>query len=164
MTRKAEKGSIVMRRTGKVARDQGFSLIEILVALGIFALGAGLAAVNISTLATTLERKSFPEKIENLLEHARQSAEASGQMTRVTISINDRKLNVLGSDNQLILPVDYNLAFIGATSRIGSEQAVAIDFFPDGTASGGSLIVSDTSGKTEFRISWITSAIERRSI
>lgn len=125
-----------MSATGSAApaRMPGFTLIEMLVVLAISALVAGLVFPSVERMAGRAGLLSARSLVAAELSLARADALRFDQPARVSIA-RDGKSLAHGDGVAVPMPVDIRIE--GVPSTIG--------FYPDGSASGGRILLS---GKT----------------
>jgi len=141
-----------MSGTGERARrhpEAGFTLLEALVILAILALIAG---ISFPAVGSVLRYQAFTDGA-----------------TRFEASLRGARAQALRRDTRMsfvISPDQRDFGFGGATDRLpeqvrGIAPGGAITFFPDGTATGGEVAVSDGVRERRWRVRPTTSAIER---
>lgn len=148
-----------MPRTGSRLED-GFSLVEVLVALAILALMANLAIGSFAAVASATKRHSALSHIERFLVEARNEAQHRGKPVIVEVLLDRRRLQSKGGDRYVDIPIEYNLSFEGAGGQISSGGHASFEFFRDGTSTGGTLALSAGDTVIEYKVSWLTSVID----
>ncbi|MBV2150037.1 prepilin-type N-terminal cleavage/methylation domain-containing protein [Sphingobium sp. AS12] len=129
--------------------DQGFTLLEALVVLAILAL---LSSLMFPAVGSALRYQAFADgamRFEASLRAARAQALRRGTSVRFAVS-----------------PDQRDFGFRDATDRLpeqvrGIAPGGAITFYPDGTATGGEVAVSDRVRERRWRVRSTTGAIER---
>ncbi|MFO1071222.1 MAG: prepilin-type N-terminal cleavage/methylation domain-containing protein [Geminicoccaceae bacterium] len=127
-----------MSRAG--AAEGGFTLIELLVVLTLVALLAGLAAPRLGTLLQpSLDRTT--RKVALAVRDDRTAAMLSGRMVTVSTS----RLSQM-------LPA-------GMALEQTAPEKEPILFFPDGTSTGGRLLVGGRGDQRGIDIDWLTGRV-----
>lgn len=128
------------------AGEAGFTLLELLVVLSIFALSLAIAVPSVSSGLTGLRIKTSARTVAASLNHARSRAQGSGATYyaeisegRVAVSSGGQK----GVFKEVAMPDEV---------RLKADGASVIAFYPAGGSSGGSVDVRDASGKVFFRL------------
>lgn len=111
--------------------ERGYTLLELLVVLAIMGLLAAVAVPLMSGPAERLHAKAAARAVAEELRGARAQAVARGVIQRVAIG-------------PRLAPKGVTLSFRGPLHD-------EIDFFPDGSTSGGTVLVSH--GGTQHRVS-----------
>lgn len=130
--------------TSTTNSSAGFSLIELLVVLLLLGLAYGLAAPSLSRVIAGNDVRLAARELAAALNEARAGALTSGRERRFVL---DAAANAYGVGQATRpLPRDVQIAATVPGSRRLSQTAATIDFFPDGSSSGGRVIVGAPSG------------------
>ena len=140
-------------------RALGVTLIEMLVALAIVALLATAAA---PALGRAIDRARFnggTREIVSALKSARHEARSAGHEASFTLDVQTHAYSVAGRERRLEVPSTTTLVLLtGDSERLGATRG-AIRFFPDGSATGGSVILVFRDRQQSVSVDWITGAI-----
>lgn len=132
-------------RTYPYSREKisGFTLLEILLVLGIIAIGASLLVPNFGVL----ESRSFSVQVRDAvsqLNFARRSAVINGRMSMVLLSGENHFdfSNVKEEKAARWFSDDISLKFFDSTERemISEKNGFEVRFYPEGGSSGGTFI------------------------
>lgn len=137
-------------------KDAGFTLLEMIVALIIVALVSTIAVTSVgrSKKPPTLDRMA--KSTHSLILRARQKAMLTGVLQRLKIDTQTNRIEIHGEKQTLSLPMSTSIKVTTATKLV-SDQRAELQFNPDGSASGGTLEITDELGRSQsIRISWIT--------
>lgn len=150
-------------RTLSVGTDfqSGFTLVELIIVL---ALGGLLAAVLPPRLSTLLDGAAYRKAVQdsaNVLERARMQAVLDGRRVYVTVDT-EAGLITLDSVQQVRLPSSVGLNVSGVV-MIGQIDP-ALFFEPDGSASGGRIVVAGKSRSSTIDIDWLMGQISIESV
>lgn len=127
-----------MSRAG--AAERGFTLIELLAVLVLVALLAGMALPRLQTmLSPSIERTT--RQVALAVRDQRTAAMLSGRM----VTLSPEALAQL-------LPA-------GAVIEQAVPEDAAILFFPNGTSTGGRLVVAARGGKRAIDVDWLTGRV-----
>jgi general secretion pathway protein H len=139
--------------------EGGFTLLEVLVALTI------LSLVTFSLGGATLGGRSRAvlsgarSSLDEALVSARAVAQARGVTTFVSFDLPGRRLRTSTSPGHWrLLPKEIDLSLVTA-GELTLAGMPAIAFLPDGTSSGGEIIISIGPQKAIRRIDWLTGAL-----
>lgn len=133
----------------------GFTLIELLLVLAIAAALAALVGLSGPPLLQGMELRSTALGWHGLMREARSQAVRDGRERVVEIDV-ERRLARLGNREPLGLPAGVRLHVVVAGEEVG-ERGAAIRFFPDGSATGGVILLSRESGAARsIHVDWLT--------
>jgi general secretion pathway protein H len=143
------------------AKDQGFSLLEILVVLAIIAMaGAALTAINRPRQADVRQTASL---VAGEALQARFDAISTNATRSIVLDLGARTLSD-GSKNARSLPRDLSFAATVAESPVSAEGKAEIQFFPDGSSTGGEIVVSNGRVSFVIRVFWLTGTVTTGTI
>lgn len=143
------------RRAGKFGRRGGFTLVETIVVLGLFGLVAGMALQLLRPPSERLRLESATRAFCATLHATRARAIATNTESTLIVDVVD-KTYVSSSAAAGKLPTDAAIRLdIAHTQRLSPIRG-AITFFPDGTSTGGDIILETPDARATIRINWLT--------
>lgn len=142
----------------------GFTLLELLVVLAIAGLLLAAVPPLLSQALPGLELKSGARQLAAGLRFARDRALATRQETWVEMDVEQREVTVSGRDGRLRLSQDLNLSLIGADTERTDESRGGIRFYPDGTSTGGRVILSHAHQGYQIDVDWLTGQVRVRTV
>jgi len=139
-------------------RGHGFTLIELIIVLLIIGIAAALVGIVIHKGAGSLELSTFTKDVSATLRYARSHAIAEKRVYSLIIWKDQEAYGLyndlsLSKDIEEITPVIYKT--IPQTLQIifdSKTDYLRIDFFPQGTSTGGIIEIKNQKGKTFFII------------
>lgn len=139
------------------ARHAGFSLLETLVVFVIL----GLA---LSTIAATMRQgrassiTAIRTEVLALLATARSQAILESRPATVEIDVRGKTLGLNGAEKTFQLPPSFELSATVGQQTIRHDALGAILFLPDGSSSGGQIVLQDTARNQRVTIvtNWLT--------
>lgn len=138
--------------------EAGFTLVELLVVLGLLALAYGLAAPSIGKVLGASDLHVATRELASALKRARSDAVVGAREVRFVI---DTGAGVYGADPS-VKPLPRGIAAVAAvpaTHRLSARLA-AIDFFPDGASTGGRITLSTPSGgSADVAVDWLSGRV-----
>jgi general secretion pathway protein H len=136
----------------RLARSAGFTLLELLVVMGI--LGLILAVVLSAKPKTAAARVAVAGRaVAATLQLARTQAMATNTETVVRIDPQSRQFGLLGSMHAL--PRGMTVAMtVAETERI--EGSGGMRFYPDGQSSGGEIVLMLDGRASRIAVNWLT--------
>lgn len=136
----------------RLARSAGFTLVEMLVVMGI--VGLILAVVLSAKPKTAAARVAVAARaVAATLQLARTQAMATNTETVVRIDTQSRQFGLLGSMHAL--PRGMTVAMtVAETERI--EGSGGMRFYPDGQSSGGEIVLMLDGRASRIAVNWLT--------
>lgn len=136
----------------------GFTLIELMVVFTLLiALSAVLAPLLLPSPSRTL--RATAGEIATTLRETRRQAQAGQMRKRFLIDTQIGQYGVEGSRSWRTLPADMTAALTTGESLLTGETHGGIDFFPDGTSSGGRVELGLAEHSIKVDIEWLTGRI-----
>lgn len=146
-------------RTAREA-TQGFTLLELLVVMAILGLIVSMVPLMMGRGLPGVELKSAARSVAAGLRQTRTEAIFSNQPIRFTIDLDDRRYTVSDADRWQELPGDFELTLETSRSEMLDETTGSIQFFPDGSASGGRISLSGKGREYHVMVDWLTGQVE----
>jgi len=140
------------------AAQAGFTLVELLVVLGLLALAYGMVAPSLGRAIGSSEMHIASRDLVAGLREARSSAIAGGREVRFVV---DGAAGAYGvGQARRSIPRGFEIAADVPESRRLSQRIVAIDFFPDGASTGGQVVLAVRGGaRFAVDVDWLTGRV-----
>ena len=139
-------------------RARGFTLLEVLLVVGIVALAATLAAGIVSGGFRGMELRSTAKELAANLRYTRARAIGTGQPQQFTIDPDAHAWTAPnGRDGEI--PSRLAIEFTGAREVEPVQGQGAIRFFPDGAATGGRIRLSLDEAAWDVDVAWLTGEV-----
>lgn len=142
-----------MSSTGSnTAAMAGFTLLELLVVIVIMALGLALVPAILAPGSEAQSLKIDMRQIVSSLRFARSMAILQNRPVAVLIDPQKRQVGIAGGT-----PIGYfaGTTAIEFTAITPGSTVGAIQFYPDGGSSGGTLNLSNDSAHYQISIDWL---------
>ena len=138
------------------AREDGFTLLELLVVMGILALALALVAPSLNSARLGMAVRSAGYELAANLRSARAAARETNTERVLTIDVGGRRYWAEGvvAPRQLPQRIALDLT-VPASERVGAGMA-RIRFFPDGSTSGARVVLDDGRVSAAIRVDWLT--------
>lgn len=146
------------------SRQQGFTLVELLVVFAIGALLVGLAPMAFGKLRESSQYRDTLRTLVGELRQARQLAITRGTEVRFQMDLARRQFGLQGTP-QRVVPRPLQVRAIVGNTELTPNQVAGILFLPDGGATGGSFDLLRPSGTgTRVRVDWLSGRVEQEPI
>ena len=141
-------------------KQQGFTLLELLVVLFIVVLGVSIVAVNISSGNTAINHERTARDIVSALRHTRNTALMSHRETAVVFDVVEHNYKIVPSNKVYKIPEQFAINVQIAKNQLLNEQQGSIRFFNDGSSSGGRVLLTRDTAVWQINVIWLTGQIE----
>ncbi len=150
-----------MGRQQKVdlARQGGFTIIELLVVMVIMAMAYTLAGPMVSSGVSGTELKASARQLAAGLRKARSDAIARRQESTVTVDVENHQFQLSGDPRVYRLPKSVAVKLFTAQSELVGGAAGSVRFFPDGGSTGGRITLSANARNYDVDIDWLTGQV-----
>lgn len=144
-------------QTDPAHREAGFTLLEMIIVLMIAALVFGVGALGLSALKGRVNPGRLSEDLVDLFDSARLRAHRDQSLQTVVIDLEAKAVFVRGGHYRILIPADYSVSVVAGREIVADAKAPEIRFSPDGTSSGGEIVISSPAGaQAQLEISWLT--------
>ena len=142
---------------GDKGRHAGFSLLETLAVFVILGLALSTLAVAMRQDRAT-SMTAMRTEVLTLLATARSKAILESRPATVEIDVRSKTLGLKGTEKSFQLPPAFELSATVGQETIRHGALGAILFLPDGTSSGGQIVLEDTARNRRVTIvtNWLT--------
>ncbi len=140
---------------GNNPHQTGFTLLELLVVLTLASLLLAVAMPRFAALLPGAELKSYSRQTAALLRLARSQAIATGDEVRVEFDPDARHSRMTGRQKASPWPEQIAVSFDGI---IDNDDTGPV-FYPDGSASGGTLHIAGNGRHYRIDVNWLTGRV-----
>jgi general secretion pathway protein H len=146
-----------------MARERGFTLIEVMVVFAIMALVMAVIPIAYDKMHSAAQYREVVRGMVTAMRAARQRAELSGQDVLFSVDLRQRIYGLEGLPEQPIPDAVSVRATVAATEV--RDDRFTIRFLPSGGASGGSVDVARPSGDgVRLRVDWFSGRVEQEPL
>jgi general secretion pathway protein H len=128
----------------------GFTLIEMIVVLVVLALVAGLVISRGPSRSPTVSIRSAATQMLQAMRAARAESIAAGQSAAFNVAADQRTYRI-GRDAPRALPDG-----VRAHIEVGGRIAPSIEFLPDGSSSGGMVLLTGSTRRMSVTVDWLS--------
>ncbi|CAM3591498.1 Type II secretion system protein H [Pseudomonas reidholzensis] len=138
--------------------QRGFTLFELLVVIVLVGVATSILAVGIGRGLLVANERSALAHMVSALRSARVQAIASGRPVRATFDLRARQVQAPGRPPQA-WPED-----LGVRLQTARGLGAAFEFYPDGAASGGNILISRGQARWRIGVSWLTGSVQLQAL
>lgn len=139
--------------------SRGYTLLELLVALAVIGLVLASVPMIVASARPGPAARVAAEELAAALRLTR--SEAIGRYAPATLLLDVDQRVYRGADGgERALAENLEFKFVTARSELIGEAAGQIRFFPDGSATGGRITVSDGGQSYVVTVDWLTGAVD----
>ena len=137
---------------------QGFTLLELLVVIVLLSLMVVIVPPSLSRPANA-ELKMVTQNMVSALRYTRSLAIAKKQAATFDLDVNERLYRYPGRSNSQPFDESLRVKYTAARSEFLNDTTGSIRFYPDGSSTGGEIIISQDQRQQKISISWITGKV-----
>lgn len=142
----------------KPSRAAGFSLLEVLLVVGLIAIASTLAAMALTGGLEGMRLRSAAKEIASQLRYTRAQALATGQPQRFVIDPAGRTWQA-PNDRSGDIPESLAVEFTGAREAQARAGEGGILFFTDGASTGGRVQLQARQAAWRVDVAWLTGEV-----
>jgi general secretion pathway protein H len=146
------------RRRWQGSGAAGFTLIEMLIVLAVIGLAAGIIAARGPWRSHGLETRALVASVAETLRAARGRAIATNRTVLVAVNGEHHSLSVEGGPD-LMFPPSLGVTAAAGPAGVAGKELIGIRFAPDGSSTGGRILLADGKRQTRIAIDWLTGRI-----
>lgn len=144
--------------TAPTPRQRGFTVFELLIVIVLVGVAASILAIGLGKGMTQANERSALAHMLSTLRSARVQAIASGQPVQARFDLAERQVMAPGRKPEA-WPQDF-------TVRLQTARGLgaAFEFYPDGAASGGNILITRGQARWRIDVSWLTGNVTLRAL
>lgn len=149
---------------GSANPSRGFTLIELVVALTIAAFAVALVPFAAERFFAGSEYRSTVRDLTTAIRSARLQALKTGREARFTVDPASGRFGV-GDKREGRVSESIGIELRVAQSEIDAGGVAGIRFYPDGSSTGGSLILRrQGGGGVQLRVGWLLGRLSQHPV
>jgi general secretion pathway protein H len=139
--------------------DAGFSIIELIAAVGIIALATSIVAPRLSSSRQAMALRASAIALAASLKDTRAAARTSNQERILVIDTATRQYGSFGATKPKTIPVSIAVSYEAQSEVFPSASRGGFQFRPDGSATGGRISLRSGSQTAIVAVDWLTGAV-----
>ncbi|MBW8458691.1 MAG: GspH/FimT family pseudopilin [Thiobacillus sp.] len=143
-----------------IARQAGFTLLELLVVLALLAMTYALIPPMFAVGGSTAELKAGARQVAAGLRKARSQAIVSRGEATLTLDVEAHSFLLSGDSKPRKLPQQAEIGVYTAQGEVTDASTAAIRFYPDGSSTGGRVSLAMGERKFLVDVDWLTGQVE----
>ncbi|MGI9409906.1 MAG: GspH/FimT family protein [Hyphomicrobiaceae bacterium] len=153
-----------VRRTDGRCAEAGYTLLEMLIVVAVLAVVMSSVRLLPQSRAGSVDVAAATQLIASSLRQARNTSIRRRAIQHVYFDVNRRTVWTDSGRNRLALDRRIRMAISSARSQMRSDSVAQVRFYPNGSSSGGKVVLEGRSGAREIRINWHTGRISTSSL
>lgn len=137
----------------------GYTLLELLVVIAIAGLVTAALGTTVFSGRDNVTLRAAAEDLTALLKRSRGQALSQNRETAVFVDVGEKVFGQADSEKRWPLPKESDITILTAAEEITAEQRGAIRFFPDGSATGGGVRLSQAGTSYQISVHWLTGQV-----
>ena len=158
MTSPPETGAAAGPRAAGGAPPGGFSLIELLVVLAVMGFVVALTVGYRAPWSSGLSLEGIAAELSSNLRLARSQAIADNRPVAFALDLAGHRYRV-GGDPPRSLPPKLSVGLVTVNGERRSATSGDIRFNPDGSSTGGRIMLSDAGRRVAVGVDWLTGRV-----
>lgn len=141
-----------------VNKIRGFTLLELIVVLSVSVLGIAVLGGNLSSGNPATGLLAAGRDIASALRYARGQALLNRQPVAVTLDLSSNSYRIGGKPKLYRLDSRISLSLTVAEDEFSQGEG-NIRFFPDGSSTGGRILLQWGEQSRQIDVNWITGGV-----
>jgi general secretion pathway protein H len=141
-------------------RNEGFTLIETLVVLGVLGLALALIGSYGQPASGSLALRHAAGELAGGLREARSQAIADNRMATVSLDLANRRWRI-DKQAEKSFPDGIQIDLLTIAGENSGESRGIIRFLPDGSATGGRIAFIGAHRHIQIAVDWLTGRVSQ---
>jgi general secretion pathway protein H len=148
------------RRIEATSRTKGVTLLELLVVMTIIGLLLAVAPPLLTGSLPRMAHESAARELAAALRQVRTYSITHNRTGDLYLDVEARQYWTSESPRHVDLPRQVDLALLGAASLAPSESSGGIRFYPDGSSTGGRIVLSRGERHYSVEVDWMLGKVQ----
>ncbi|PQZ87601.1 MULTISPECIES: type II secretion system protein [Pseudomonas] len=138
--------------------QRGFTLLEMLVVIVLISIAAGLVGFGLQQGLKAAKQRQAVGDIVAALRSTRARAIVSGQTASTVFDLQALSFQAPGR------PAKHWPADLQVTLHTAEQAGSAVEFYADGSSTGGNLLLADGTRRWRIDIGWLTGSVQSKAL
>lgn len=138
--------------------QRGFTLFEMLVVILLISLAVGLLGLGARQAVQAANERRVVGQMVDALRTTRAGAIVSGRAARTEFDLQRLTFQAPGRAPHAWPPS------LQVTLHSAEQVASAVEFYPDGSSTGGNLLLANGSRRWRIDIGWLTGSVQSKAL
>ncbi|MEI7035431.1 GspH/FimT family pseudopilin [Fulvimonas yonginensis] len=147
-----------VHRSRRASRAHGFTLLEMLAVILLIGIAAAAVSVSVSQGLASARVRAASVELAAALRATRAQAIVKGKDQTFDLDIRDASYTAAGG-HEVRLPKGMRLSITSAREDQPDDHTGRIRFFPDGSSTGGHIVLQRGGRRWQVNVAWLTGAV-----
>ena len=138
--------------------QRGFTLFEMLVVILLISLAVGVLGLGARQAVQAANERRVDGQMVDALRTTRAGAIVSGRAARTEFDLQRLTFQAPGRAPHAWPPS------LQVTLHSAEQVASAVEFYPDGSSTGGNLLLANGSRRWRIDIGWLTGSVQSKAL
>lgn len=138
--------------------QRGFTLFEMLVVILLISLAVGVLGLGARQAVQAANERRVVGQMVDALRTTRAGAIVSGRAARTEFDLQRLTFQAPGRAPHAWPPS------LQVTLHTAEQVASAVEFYPDGSSTGGNLLLANGSRRWRIDIGWLTGSVQSKAL
>ncbi|MDF3202775.1 type II secretion system protein [Pseudomonas sp. 1912-s] len=140
------------------ALQRGFTLLEMLVVIILISIAAGLVGFGLQQGLQVAKERQAVGQIVDALRSTRARAVIGGVPAKTVFDLAHLSFQAPGR------PARHWPADLHVTLHTAEHAGSAVEFYPDGSSTGGNLLLANGTRRWRIDIGWLTGSVQSEAV
>ncbi|MEY2699456.1 MAG: type secretion system protein GspH [Pseudomonadota bacterium] len=145
-------------------RSAGFTLIELMVVLAVVGLLAGVTVPQMGPAMAAARIKSSGRDVASALRHTRALAISQHRPCQFFLDMRQHVYQLCDGRKRYALPSALEIKLDTASTLLVSDHQGSIEFYPDGSSSGGRVTIRYGQRGVQLDVNWLTGMVTETEV